>query len=63
LNSLADEFVEYIAAEQPTAVRYIPQIIVEVAHYQSQRLLVIDPVISLLACIYKLQLIINGTLK
>ena len=59
LSSLGAEFIEYIKTERPSYITFIPQIIVTVARYQAQRIQVIDPVISMLACIYELQSILN----
>ena len=60
LSSLGAEFIEYIKQERPANVSLIPQIIVCVAKYQSQRHVVIDPVVTMLACVYELQSIINS---
>lgn len=60
LSSLGQEFIEYIKTELPSYIPLIPQIVVCVAKYQSQRQTVIDPVISMLACIYELQNIIEN---
>lgn len=59
LSSLGAEFIEYIKTERPSNISLIPQIVVTVAKYQSQRVTVIDPVVSMLACIYELQTIVN----
>lgn len=59
LSSLGNEFIEFIKSEYPSHISILPQIIVTVAKYQSQRLAVIDPVISMLACVYELQSVIN----
>ena len=45
--------------EKPGAKKHIPHIIVAVAEHQAQRVNVIDPVITMLSCIFKLQTIIN----
>jgi replication factor C small subunit len=60
LSSLGAEFIQYIQQERPSYITFIPQIVVTVSKYQSQRQLVIDPAISMLACIYSLQNIVNG---
>jgi DNA polymerase III delta prime subunit len=60
LQTLGEEFIEYIQTEQPGSVKYIPQIAITVAEHQAQRSLVIDPVITLLSCIYKIQTIVLG---
>jgi hypothetical protein len=43
----------------PAKESFIPQIIVKIAHYQAQRLQVIDPAISMLACVFEIQMILN----
>lgn len=58
LQTLGEEFIEYIQAEKATAVRFIPQIIITVAEHQAQRNHVIDPVITMLSCVYKIQTIV-----
>ena len=60
LQTLGAEFIEYIQTEQQTCVKYIPQIAITVAEHQAQRSLVIDPVITLLSCVYKIQTIVLG---
>jgi replication factor C small subunit len=60
LSSLGAEFIEYIKTERSANVSLIPQIVVTVAKYQSQRLSVIDPIVSMLACIYELQNLVNS---
>ena len=60
LNSLGAEFIDYVIQERPSYSKFIPQIVVTVAKYQSQRISVIDPAVSMLACIYELQSIMNG---
>ncbi len=60
LQSLGEEFIEYIQTEKPNNIKHIPQVAVIVAEHQAQRSLVIDPVISMLSCVYKLQTIIKG---
>jgi len=58
LQTLGEEFIEYIQTEKPQNARHIPQIAICVAEHQAQRTLVIDPVITLLSCIYKIQSIV-----
>lgn len=60
LQTLGEDFIEYIQTEQPGSVKYIPQIAITVAEHQAQRSLVIDPVITLLSCVYKIQTIVLG---
>ncbi len=59
LQSLGEEFIEYINQEQLQSVKFIPQIIITVAKHQAQRIHVIDPVITMLSCIYDIQSIIR----
>ena len=59
LSSLGNEFIEYLKSEYPAHLSILPQIVVTVAKYQAQRLDVIDPVVSMLACVYELQSVIN----
>ena len=59
LQTLGEEFIEYIQSEKSSHIKHIPQIAVTVAEHQSQRNFVIDPVITMLSCVYKLQEIIK----
>lgn len=59
LQTLGEEFIEYIQVEKPNAVRFIPQIAITVAEHQAQRNQVIDQVITMLSCVYKLQEIVR----
>jgi DNA polymerase III delta prime subunit len=59
LQSMGEEFVEYIQQEQLQSVKHIPQIIISVAKHQAQRVHVIDPVITMLSCIYEVQGIVK----
>jgi DNA polymerase III delta prime subunit len=60
LQTLGEEFIEYIQSEKPQNTRHIPQIAICVAEHQAQRNFVIDPVITLLSCVYKIQEIVKG---
>jgi DNA polymerase III delta prime subunit len=60
LQSLGEEFVEYITQERAQSSKHIPQIIISVAKHQSQRVDVIDPVITMLSCVYDIQSIIRS---
>lgn len=60
LASLGNEFPKWLEEKYPAKVKFLPNIIVEVAHYQSQRMQVIDQNISMLACIFKIQTILNS---
>ena len=59
LQSLGEDFIEYIQQEKPQSVKHIPEIVVEVARHQAQRVHVIDPVITMLSMVYKAQEIIR----
>lgn len=59
LQTLGEEFIEYIAHDKPNNIKSIPQIAITVAEHQAQRNYVIDPVITMLSCIYKLQEIVR----
>ena len=60
LSSLGAEFIDFIKQDRQSYIQFIPQIIITVAKYQAQRQTVIDPAVSMLACIYELQTIVNG---
>ena len=60
LQSLGSDFIEYIQAEKSAQLKCIPQIVITVAEHQAQRIHVIDPVITMLSCVYKLQEIIRS---
>lgn len=60
LQTLGEEFIEYIQSEKPQNARHIPQIAICVAEHQAQLTLVIDPVITLLSCVYRIQEIVKG---
>lgn len=60
LTSLGNEFPNYLKDNYPTKLNKLPQIIIKIAHYQSQRIQVIDPSISMLACVYEIQTILNS---
>jgi DNA polymerase III delta prime subunit len=60
LNALGVDFIEYIKSRVPIKIDKIPMIIISVAEHQAQRTLVIDPLITLMSCVYKIQIIINS---
>jgi DNA polymerase III delta prime subunit len=60
LHSLGNDLPEYIRDNHSTKVAKVPQILIKVAHYQSQRIHVIDPCISMVACVFELQMILNS---
>jgi DNA polymerase III delta prime subunit len=53
--ALGNEFVGWIQHNRPDLSRIIPSVIVMIAEHQAQRMLVIDPIVSLLALVYKIQ--------
>jgi replication factor C small subunit len=59
LQTLGDDFIEYIKQEKSQSVKHIPQIIVTVAKHQAQRVHVIDPVVTMLSCVYEIQTIVR----
>lgn len=59
LQSLGQDLVEYIKQEKPQAAKFIPQVIITVAEHQAQRVHVIDPVVTMLSCVYKIQTIVR----
>jgi DNA polymerase III delta prime subunit len=60
LNALGLDFIEYIKTNATNKIDKIPVIIIAVAEHQAQRTMVIDPLITLLSCVYKIQIIINS---
>ena len=60
LGSLGSEFPKWLEENMPGKIGSLPSIIVEIANHQAQRVLVIDPVISMLSCVYKIQTILNS---
>lgn len=53
--SLGKEFISWIQQNKPESSKIIPSVIVMVAEHQAQRMLVIDPVVSLLSLVFKIQ--------
>jgi DNA polymerase III delta prime subunit len=60
LAALGVDLIEYIKSNVPAKIDKIPMIIIVVAEHQAQRTMVIDPLITLLSCVYKIQIIINS---
>lgn len=58
LASLGEEFPNWLHENFPEKTKHLPQVIYEVAMHQAQRVQVIDPAISMLACVFKIQTII-----
>lgn len=57
--SLGSEFIDWIVKNHPDKSKIIPAVIVLVASHQSQRNLVIDPVVSLLSLFFQIQKLID----
>jgi DNA polymerase III delta prime subunit len=53
--ALGKEFISWIQSNKPESAKIIPGVIVMVAEHQAQRMLVIDPVVSLLSLVFKIQ--------
>lgn len=60
LASLGTELPEYIRENHPGHIGKLPLIIIEVANHQAQRSQVIDPVVTMLSCVFKVQSILNS---
>jgi replication-associated recombination protein RarA len=59
MSALGDEFINWIINNRQDLVKIIPAVIVNVADHQAQRTQVIDPMVSLLALIFKIQKLIE----
>jgi DNA polymerase III delta prime subunit len=59
MAALGEEFIQWIMKNKSTYAKIIPAVVVEVAHHQAQRQLVIDPVVSLLSLIFKIQKLVD----
>jgi DNA polymerase III delta prime subunit len=59
LSSLGEEFPRWLNEKYPEKTVNLPQIIYEIAHHQAQRIQVIDPPISMLSCIFKIQTLVG----
>lgn len=60
LTSFGNEFPQYIKEHNEKLMTKLPQIIITVAEHQAQRIQVIDPVITLLSCCFKIQQILHS---
>ena len=60
LGALGNEFPKWLEENYPQKISALPGIIVEVASHQAQRVHVIDPAITMLSCVFKLQSILNS---
>jgi len=59
MSALGMDFVEYLKSNVPAKIDKIPLIIIAVAEHQAQRTLVIDPLITLLSAVFKIQTILK----
>jgi len=59
LNALGSDFIEYLKNNAPNKMDKLPLIIIATAEHQAQRTLVIDPLITLLSCVFKIQTILK----
>jgi energy-coupling factor transporter ATP-binding protein EcfA2 len=55
MQALGSEFINWLIRHRPELSKAIPMILVLVAEHQAQRASVIDPIVSLLALIFKIQ--------
>jgi hypothetical protein len=60
LNALGSEFPKWLEEKYPSKIGLLPGIIVEIAQHQAQRVHVIDPAISMLSCVFRIQTILNS---
>lgn len=60
LNCLAMELPDYIRENQKEKISKIPQLLIKIAMYQSQRIHVIDPCITMLAAVFDIQMLLNN---
>ena len=59
MTALGDEFINWIIKNKSSHSVIIPGVIVLVAEHQAQRQVVIDPVVSLLSLIFKIQKLVE----
>ena len=60
LSALGTDFPEYLKNMAPAKLDKMPGVIIEIADYQFKKAFVIDPLITLLAAIYRIQQLINS---
>jgi DNA polymerase III delta prime subunit len=60
MSALGDEFIQWIIKNKKSQAKIIPGAIVLVADHQSQRLQVIDPMVSLLSLFFQIQKLIHA---
>lgn len=59
LVALGNDFPEYLKNVSPDKIDKLPMVLIAVADYQYQKSLAIDPLITLLACVFKVQQILK----
>ena len=59
MTALGEEFINWIIKNKSSHAKIIPGVIIEVAQHQAQRQVVIDPVVSLLSLIFKIQKLVE----
>ena len=59
LSALGNDFPEYLKNVAPEKIDKLPMVIISVSEYQYQKPFVIDPLITLLACVFKIQTILK----
>jgi DNA polymerase III delta prime subunit len=60
IQSLGTDFIEYLQMENPTLLRKIGEICYEVNSHSHQLRFVIDPVVTMLSLVYKIQSIVRS---
>lgn len=60
LGALGSEFPKWLEENHPKKLQALPGIIVEIAQHQAQRVHVIDPAISMLSCVFRIQTILSS---
>ena len=59
LAALGSDFPEHLKNVAPDKEDKLPQVIIAVAEYQYQKQFAIDPLVTLLACVLKIQQILK----
>jgi len=59
LAALGQDFPEYLKSVAPDKEDKLPPVIIAVAEYQYQKQFAIDPLVTLLACVFKIQTILK----
>jgi len=59
IKALGTDFIEYIQTEKPDAIRHLGEICHEVNRHSYESRFVIDPVVTMLSLVYKIQKIVH----